>query len=53
MGSFKQGYYILFNNEVSIKLNESFICLSKLVDGLYLITPKMYEIRDTEMNNES
>ena len=47
---FKQGYFILFNNEIFIKLNESFICSNKLIDGLYLITPKMYEIHDTKLN---
>ena len=49
---FKQGYFILFNNEIFIKLNESFRCSGKLVDGLYLITPKMYEIHDTKLNKK-
>ena len=53
LGLFKQGYFILFNNEISIKLNGSFICLGKLVDDLYLITPKIYEIHDIELNNKS
>ena len=39
---FKQGYFILFNKNISIKLNRSFICSGKLIDSLYLITPKMY-----------
>ena len=47
---FKQEYSILFNKNVPIKLNRSFICSNKLVDSLYLITPKMYEIHDTELN---
>ena len=47
---FKQGYSILFSENVYIKLNESFICSGKLVDGLYLINPMMYEIHDTELN---
>ena len=29
------------------------MCSDKLVDGLYLITPKMYDIYDTELNNIS
>ena len=38
---FKYGYCILFNNEISIELNGSFICWGKLVDSIYLITSKM------------
>ena len=52
-GLFKQGYSILFNNEISIKLYGSSICLGKLVDDVYSITPKMYKIHDAEMNNKS
>ena len=48
--SFKQKYSILFNKNVPIKLNRSFICSNKLVDSLYLITTKMYEIHDTKLN---
>ena len=48
---FKQGYSILFNKNISIKLNGSFICSSKLIDDFYLITPKIYEIHDTKLNN--
>ena len=47
---FKQGYSILFNKNIFIKLNESFICSGKLVDDFYLITHKMYEIHDTTLN---
>ena len=38
-----------FNENISIKLNESFICSGKLVDGIYLINYKKYEIHDTEL----
>ena len=47
---FKQGYYILFNKNIFIKLNESYTCSGKLVNGIYLIIPKMYEIHDIELN---
>ena len=47
---FKQEYSILFNENVSIKLNRSFICLDKLVDNIYLINSKMYEIHNTKLN---
>ena len=49
---FKQGYSILFNNEVLIKLNGSFLYSEKLIDGLYQITSNMYEIHDTELNKK-
>ena len=35
------------------KLDGSLYAWEKLVDSLYLITPKMYEIHDTELNNKS
>ena len=38
---------------VPFNLKWIFICLGKLIDGLYLITPKMYEIFKTELNNKS
>ena len=47
---FKQGYSTLFNKNIFIKFNRSFICSGILVNGLYLITPKIYEIHDTELN---
>ena len=47
---FKQRYSILFEKNISIKLNRSFICFDKLVDGIYLITPKMYKIHGTKLN---
>ena len=47
---FRQGYSILFNKNISIKLNRSFIGSVKLVNYLYLITPKIYEIHDTKLN---
>ena len=47
---FKKGYSLLFNKNISIQLSVSFICSSRLVGSFYLITPKMYEIHDTELN---
>ena len=53
MALFKQGHSILFNNQVFIKLNRSFVWSGKLIDSLYLIASKIYEIHDTELNNKS
>ena len=47
---FKQRYSILFNGNISFKLNGYFTCSGQLVYCLYLITPKMYEIHNTELN---
>lgn len=46
-----KSYSITFGAEVVIKRNGTFICSSKVINGLYLLTPAMYEIHDTEINN--
>ena len=46
-----KSYSITFGTEVVIKRNGAFICSGKVINGLYLLTPTMYEIHDTEINN--
>jgi len=46
-----KSYSITFGTEVVIKRNGTFICSGKVINGLYLLTPTMYEIHDTEINN--
>lgn len=46
-----KSYSISFGTEVIIKRNGTFICSGKVISGLYLLTPTMYEIHDTEINN--
>lgn len=46
-----KSYSITFGTEVVIKRNGAFICSSKVINGLYLLTPTMHEIHDTEINN--
>lgn len=46
-----KSYSITFGTEVVIKRNGTFICSGKVINGLYLLTPTMYEIHDTKINN--
>ena len=46
-----KSYSITFGTEVVIKRNGTFICSGKIIIGLYLLTPTMYEIHHTEINN--
>ena len=46
-----KSYSITFGTEVFIKRNGTFICSGKVINRLYLLTPMMYEIYDTEIIN--
>ena len=47
-----KSYSINFGTEVVIKRNDIFICSGKVINGLYLLTPTIYEMHDTEIINK-
>ena len=47
-----QSFSFTFGTEVIIKRNGTFICYGKVTNELYLITPTMYEIHNTEIINK-
>ena len=47
----KDGYSILFNDSVIIKLNKRFICSSTLMDNVYIINPVSPSLQQNELNN--
>ena len=47
----KDGYSVLFNDYVIIKLNKRFICSGTLMDNLYIINPVSPSLQQNELNN--
>ena len=47
----KDGYSVLFNDYVIIKLNKRFICFSTLMNNLYIIKPVSLSLQQNELNN--
>ena len=47
-----KNYSITFGTEIVIKRNGTSICCGKVTNGLYLITPTIYEIHDTGVINK-
>ena len=47
----KDGYSILFNDSVIIKLNKRFICSGTLIDNLYIINHVSPSLQQNELNN--
>ena len=41
-----------FNSSVSIKSNNSFICIGLLMNGLYFLTPFSYSINSIEYTDD-
>ena len=46
-----KSYSITFGTEIVLKRHDTFIYSDKVINGFYLLTPTMYEIHDTEINN--
>ena len=47
----KDGYLVLFNDSVVIKLNKRFICSGTLIDNLYITNPVSPSIQQNKLNN--
>ena len=47
----KDGYSVLFNDSVIIKLNKIFICSGTLMDNLYIINLVSPSLQQNELNN--
>ena len=47
----KDGYSVLFNDYVIIKLNKRFICFGTLMDNLYIIKHISPSLQQNELNN--
>ena len=47
----KDGYSVLFNDSVIIKLNKRFICSGTLMDNFYIINPISPSLQQNELNN--
>ena len=47
----KDGYSILFNDSVIIKLNKRFICSGTFMDNLYIINHVSPSLQQNELNN--
>ena len=47
----KDGYSILFNDSVIIKLNKRCLCSGTLMDNLYIIKPISPSLQQNELNN--
>ena len=47
----RDGYSVLFNDYVIIKLNKRFICSGTLMDNLYIINPVSPSLQQNELNN--
>ena len=47
-----KSYSITFGTEIVLKRHDTFIYSDKVINGFYLLTPTMYEIHDTEINND-
>ena len=47
----KDGYSVLFNDYVIIKLNKRFICSGTLMDNLYIINLVSPSLQQNELNN--
>ena len=47
----KDGYSVLFNDSIIIKLNKRFICSGTLMDNLYIIKPVSPSLQQNELNN--
>ena len=46
-----KSYSITFCTEIVLKRYDTFIYSDKVINGFYLLTPTMYEIHVTEINN--
>ena len=47
-----KSYSISFGTKVVIKRNGTFVCDGKVINNLYLLTPTIYEMHDTEIINK-
>ena len=49
----KHGYCVILKDNVVIKKDKMFICSGNIVDGLYILTPDMHELYNSEIDNSS